>query len=177
MEGDKIPDPPKKGGAKKGQFFGKRGKKRFARHLRHGKDFKDSSTRRRYNAAIAAGAVPPTRSLAPPCHSSAAARKPLISELQQSLRSKEEENVALQADLESSTRQCSRLEDKASNLVKTVVAARRDIREARKETQQLLQEKRKVEEQLDEQEELLEAEISTAVAAAKAKEKVRPLAN
>jgi hypothetical protein len=35
MEGDEPPEPPKKGGAKKGQFFGK---KRYARHLKNGKE-------------------------------------------------------------------------------------------------------------------------------------------
>jgi septal ring factor EnvC (AmiA/AmiB activator) len=176
MEGEEPQEPPRKRGAKKGQFFGRRGKKRHARHLRKGQDKKDSETRRRYDDAIAAGAVPPSRSLAPPRNSNAAARRPHNSELQQSLRSKQDENIALQSDLALSTRRCSRLEEKVSYLAETVVAARWNVREARRETQQLVQEKWKIEEQLDRQEELIEAEVLAAVDAMKEKAKVRPCA-
>jgi chromosome segregation ATPase len=79
-------------------------------------------------------------------------------------------------DLYSSTRRCSRLEKKVSDLSKTVVAARLDVREARRETQQLVQEKRKIEEQLDRQEELIEEEVLAAVDAMKEKAKVGPCA-
>jgi len=176
MEGEEPQEPPRKRGAKKGQFFGKRGKKRHARHLRKGQDKKDSETRRRYDDAIATGAVPPSRSLAPPRNSNTAARRPHTRELQQSLRSNQEENIALQSDLDSSTRRCSRLEEKVSDLAETVVAARLDVHEARRETQQLVQEKRKIEDQLDRQEELIEAEVLAAVDVMKEKVKVRPCA-
>ena len=56
------------------------------------------------------------------------------------------------------------------------MAARLDVREARRETQQLVQEKRKIEEQLDWQEELIEAEVLAAVDVMKEKAKVRPCA-
>ena len=75
-----------------------------------------------------------------------------------------------------STRRCSRLEEKVSYLAETVVAARWTVREARRETQQLVQEKWKIEEQLDRQEELIEAEVLAAVDATKEKAKVRSCA-
>ena len=46
----------------------------------------------------------------------------------------------------------------------------------RRETQQLVQEKWKIEEQLDRQEELIEAEVLAVVDAMKEKAKVRPCA-
>ena len=116
MDGEDPPQPPRKGGAKKGQFFGKRGKKKFARNLNTGKSKKDSQTRRDYDEAITAGAVPTSRSLPPPQNLTAATRRPHIGDLQQSLRSKVEENIGLQQNLALSQHRCNRLEDKVIDL-------------------------------------------------------------
>lgn len=172
MEGENPPQPPKKGGAKKGQFFGKRGKKRYSRNLNTGKDKKKSETRRRYNEAIVAGAVPTDQSLAPPRNSNAAACRPHIRELQQSLHSKEDENIGLQLDLASSLRRCNRLENKVKDLSQTVVTARQDIRAAMKQTQQLEKEKITLHDQMSLQEEIMDAEIKAAIDMTKEKAKV-----
>jgi hypothetical protein len=77
-------------------------------------------------------------------------------------------------DLDLSTRRCSKLEKKVSDLAETVVAALLDVCEARRETRQLVQEKRKIEKQLDWQEELIEEEVLAAVDAMKEKAKLDP---